>query len=117
MPDNIFLWLKLEDEFIVIMCKVNPYFIKYVQQDGEKKFPHLRLLKSLYGFIEFAFLWFNLYKDTMKAEGSELNPYEKGTANKMMNGKNYTIQWSVDNKKVTYIRKYLITKVVNITRK
>ena len=63
VPEDKFVLLKLEDEFVDIMCEVKPDFIKDVQQKGEKKILYLRLLKSLYGCIESALLWYNLYKD------------------------------------------------------
>ena len=64
-----------------IMCEVNPKFINYVQQESKKKVLYLRLLKALYGCIESALMWYNLYKNTLEKEGFVLNPYDKCTAN------------------------------------
>ena len=52
MPEDKFVLLKLEDDFIYIMCEVNLEFIKDIQQKGKKKVLYLRLLKALYGCIE-----------------------------------------------------------------
>ena len=60
MPEYKFVLLKLEYEFVDIMCEVNPEFIKDVQKEGKKKVLYLRVLKVLYGCIESAFLWYNL---------------------------------------------------------
>ena len=76
-----------------------------------------KILKSLYGCIESALMWYILYKDTLKEEGFELNPYDKCTANKIINDKHCTIQWYVDDNKVTYFSEDMITGVVNFTKK
>ena len=98
------------------MREVNPEFIKEVQQEGKKKLLYLRALKALYICIESALLWYNLYTDTMEKEGFVLNIYDKCTAYKMINRKQYTIQWYIDNNKVTHISEEVITEVIYITK-
>ena len=56
IPEDKFVLLNFEDEFVDIICEVNPEFIKDVQQEGKKKKLYLRLLKSLNGCFEYAFL-------------------------------------------------------------
>ena len=46
-----------------------------------------------------------------------MNPYEKCTANKIINGKYCTIQWYMDNNKVTHDSEDVITGVIDITKK
>ena len=53
----------------------------------------------------------------MKNEGFVFNPYDKCTANKTINGKKCTIQWHVDDNKVTHISEPVITGVIDITKK
>ena len=46
-----------------------------------------------------------------------MNPYEKCTRNKMINVKQCTIQWYVDNNKVTHVSKDVITGFRDTTKK
>ena len=48
--------------------------------------------QSVYGCIESAMLWYNLYTSTLQGMGFELNPYDLCVANKMINGKQCTIE-------------------------
>ena len=48
--------------------------------------------------------------------GLDLYPYEKCTANAIINAKQCTIQWYVDNNKVTYFSEDTITGVSNIMK-
>ena len=46
-----------------------------------------------------------------------LDTYYKCTANKTINDKQCTIQWYVDDNKVTHVSEYVITGVINIMKK
>ena len=65
IPGENILLIKLEDEFVSIMCEVNPEFINDVQREENKNLPYLRVLKALYRCIDSALLCYNIYKDTL----------------------------------------------------
>ena len=90
------------------MYEVNPEFINDVQQEVKKKVLHLRVLKALYGCIKLALPWYNLYKDTPEKGGFVLNTYGNFTANKIINGNQCTIQYYVDDNKVTHVSEGVI---------
>ena len=52
----------------------------------------------------------------MEKEGFVLNTYDKCTENKMINGKQCTIQWYVDNNKVIHVSADVIKEVIYITK-
>ena len=62
-------------------------------------------------------MWYNIYMYNMEKEGFVFNPYGKCTANKMINGKQCTIQWYADDNKVTHVSEDVITRVIDITKK
>jgi len=85
--------MKLRDEFVDIMCDVNPEYKKFVKVIGGKKLFYLRVLRAIYGCIESELLWYYLFSSTLVQMGFTLNPYAKCVANKMVNGKQMTIVW------------------------
>ena len=58
--DN-FLLVRIIDEFVDVICEVNPEYISYVIYDNGKKVLCLNILRSIYGCIESALLWYKLY--------------------------------------------------------
>ena len=62
-------------------------------------------------------MWYNLYKDTPPNDFFELIPYEKCTANKIFHFKQCTIQWYLNDNKITYVSEDVITGVIDTTRK
>jgi hypothetical protein len=56
-----FTLLKMEGESVEIMCNVCEDYIKYVGHENGKKVLYLKLLKALYGCVESALLWYELF--------------------------------------------------------
>ena len=79
--------LKLRGHFVDIMCDINGEYRQYVRYEQGKKVLYLKVLRAIYSCIESALLWYNLYTQTLKAEGYILNEYDRCVANKNINGK------------------------------
>ena len=54
-------------------------------------------MKALYGMLKAALLWYKKFCSELEAEGYVFNPYDPCVANKMINGKQKTICWYVDD--------------------
>jgi hypothetical protein len=105
--------LKLEGAFVDIMCEVNPEYLPDVRFENGKKVLYLRVLKALYGCIESALLWYNLFKSTLEGMGFVVNPYDRCVANATINGKQCTIVWYVDDNKLSHMSEDVITEVID----
>jgi len=98
--DRVFM--KLRGQFVDIMCDVNPEYKQFVTTEGPKhqKVLYLWVLWAIYGCIQSALLWYDLYVNTLEKLGFAINPYDRCVANKMINGRQCTIVFYVDNNKV-----------------
>ena len=74
VPDNKFVLLKIEGAFVDIMCEVNPEYKEDVRMENGKKVLYTRILKALYGMIESALLWYQLYVGVLQKEGFKIKP-------------------------------------------
>ena len=79
--------MKLTGKCVNIMCEVNPEHEKNVVIENGKKVLYLETLRALYGCIESALRWYELYSETLSKEGFIINPYDKCVANKIITGK------------------------------
>jgi hypothetical protein len=96
---------------------VNPKYKKFVTHENGKRVLYLQLLKALYGCVQSALLWYDLFTNTLKNDGFELNPYDACVANKIVNGKQCTIVWYVDDNKISHVEEAVVTKVVKMIEK
>ena len=112
-PDHKFVLIKFEGEFIDIMIEVNPIYASEVRVENGKKVLYVQLLRALYGCMESALLWYQLYTERLQELGFEINPYDKCVANKQINGKQCTIAFYVDDNKVSHEDPEVVTQVIN----
>ena len=117
MPPNKRVLLKLKGQFVDIMCKVNPEYQKYVRYEGRTKVLYLKVLRAIYGCLESALLWYNLYSTTLKNMGFVLNPYDLCVANKTVNGSQCTVVFYVDDNKVSHKEPGVVDEVINELKK
>jgi len=113
MPDDKFAILKTEGEFVDIMCEVNPEYKDDVRYEKGKKVLYIQILRALYGMIESALLWYNLYTEVLHKEGFEINAYDRCVANKFITGKQCTIAWYVDNNILSHVETSVVDSVID----
>ena len=104
--------LILRGDLVDIMCQVSQEYKKYVVHVNGKKVLYLRVLRALYGCLESAMLWYKLYSETLQKMGFILNPYDGCVANKVINGKQCTIAFYVDDNKISHEDPEVVTQVI-----
>ena len=112
MLEGKFILLNIEGDFFDIMCEVNPEHKKTVHVDNGVKVIYLRLIKYLYGCMEYALLWYDLYSKTLKSPGFLINPYDRYIANSTIQYNQFTIAWYVDNNKVSHVDEEVNTRII-----
>ena len=117
IPEDKKVLMKLRDEFVDIMCTVNPQHTKNIVYENGRKVLYIRVLRAVYRAIESALLWYNLYRDTLLELGFEVNPYDKCVANKVINGSQCTIVWYVDDNKVSHVDPKVVDEILKIMEK
>jgi hypothetical protein len=63
----------------------------------------VKLLKALYGTLQAAMLFWKDLTKNLEEWGFEINPYDWCVANKMIDGKQCTIVWHVDDLKISHV--------------
>ena len=76
----------------------------------------MKVLRGIYVCIESSLQWYNLYTQTLKAEGYILNEYDRCVANQNVNGKKCTVVWYVDNNKASHIDSRIIDDLLGIIK-
>ena len=110
MPEEHRVMLKLKGRFVDIMCTVNEDFKRHILYENGVKVLYLRVLRAIYGCIRSALLWYNLYSETLVKEGYKINPYDRCVANKLINGRQCTLVWYVDDNKISHVDPEVVTE-------
>ena len=116
MPKEKKLLMKFRDKFVDIMCEVNPEYKQFVIEENGKRVLYIKIIRAIYGCIESALLWYELYVKVLKGMGFVLNPYDKCVANKMINKKQCTIAWYVDDNKISHVDPAVVTQILDAVK-
>ena len=105
--------IKFEGEIAELLVKVDPeLYTKYVEIEKGKKVIYAKLQKALYGTLQAALLfWKDLSGFLVNQLGFTLNPYDTCVANKMINGKQCTICWHVDDLKLSHVEQDVLETI------
>ena len=117
-----YLSAEMDDEVFMIfrgimaelMVAADPkLYRKYISYDNNgKAILYVRVKKALYGCLKSALLFYEKLVKDLGAYGFEINPYDPCVANKMVNGKQLTITWHVDDLKISHVNRNVVSNTI-----
>ena len=105
--------MKLTGEVVDIMGDLDPSYQEYVGIENRRKTLYVRLVKALYGCIQSALRWYELFSSTLVNQGFVLNPYDACVANKIVNDKQLTVAWYVDDLKISHEDSEIVSSTIS----
>ncbi len=105
--------MKMNGVLAELMVKMDPkIYPKYVTIEKGRQVLYLRLQKALYGMMKSALLFYRKLIKELKEMGFEINPYDLCVANKLVDGKQMTVRWHVDDLMISHVNQDKILKFV-----
>ena len=96
--------LKIRGPLVDILIAIDPEMYEpYVTYERGEKILYCNVLKAIYGMLTSALLFYKKWRNDLLSIGYKLNPYDPCIANKMINGKQHTIAWHVDDLKISHV--------------
>jgi hypothetical protein len=108
--------LRMDGPMADLLVKVNPEkYREFVAKDHTgKSVIYVELKKALYGTLQAALLfWENLSSFLIDDLGFTINKYDRCTVNKIINGKQCTIIWHVDDLKLLHIDPKVLEYIIS----
>jgi hypothetical protein len=105
----------LQGQLADLMVQVDPeVYGPYVRKTAKgESILYVKMLKAMYGLLRSALLFYlKLVKDLIDY-GFELNPYDPCIANKIVNGKQMTVAWHVDDLKVSHMEEAVVDGLIS----
>ena len=94
--------MKIQGALIDILCNMSPEIYEpYVifEKNNGQKILYVRILKDLYRMLSASLLYYKKFRKDIESIGFEVNPYDAYVANRIINGKQHTVAWNVDDLK------------------
>ena len=96
---------------MLVELDYNLYHDKVVHEKNDKVL-YVHVKKAIYGMIQSSLMFYKKLRADLESEGFKINPYDPCIANKMVNGKQMTIAWHVDDLKVSHKHEKEVDKFI-----
>jgi hypothetical protein len=96
--------MKIRGQLVDILCEIDPIYKEYVVYENGQKVLYVHITKAIYGLLVSAMLFYKKLMKDLQGYGFEINPYDPCVANKMVNGKQLTVSWHVDDLKSSHVK-------------
>jgi hypothetical protein len=96
--------MKIRGALVDMLCDLDPeLYTQYVVYENGEKVLYVEVLKALYGMLEAALLFYKKLRNDLETIGFKVNPYDPCVANRMIDQKQHTITWHVDDLKSSHV--------------
>ena len=107
-------FMKIEGKMVDILTRLDPeLYEKHIIFENGHKVLYVKLKKELYGTLQASMLFWKNLTGTLIDMGFEINPYDWCVANKVVNGKQLTISWHIDELKISHVDAKVVTECID----
>ena len=78
-------------------------YAPYVVYEDKNKILYVAMEKALYGMLQSSLLYYKKFRKDIESIGFVVNPYDPCVANRIVNGKQHTVTWHVDDLKSSHV--------------
>lgn len=107
--------MRIEGPLALLLIKINPKKYKpFMVGEPGKEVIYVQLKKALYGTLQAALLFWQDLTSKLVKWGFEINPYDTCVANKMVDGKQCTVLWHVNDIKISHVSLDIVESVLKL---
>ena len=109
--------IQVRGYLVDVLCEIDPNYKKFVtyNKKGEKQLL-LRCWNAIYGTIIASLLYYNKFVKTLHRNDFELNPYDPCIGNRMVEGKQQSCCFHVDDCMITHVDAKVNSKFIKTLR-
>ena len=94
--------MQMRGKVVDILCQIDPLYKDYVIEEQGQSMVYVHITKAIYGLLVSAMLFYEKLATDLQKEGYIINPYNPCVANKIIDGRQHTVSWHVDDLKFSH---------------
>jgi hypothetical protein len=107
-------YLKFEGVMVDMICEIRPEYRKLIKTTKSgRKWLFGKVTKAIYGTLLGARLFYDKLRSFLEPIKFVVNDYDECTFNKMIDGKQCTIQFHVDDLKISHVKQSVLDNVID----
>jgi hypothetical protein len=105
--------VRFNGKMVDLLLEIDPaMYGPCVTTEGKEKVMYVELLKALYGTVRAARLFWEKLTGKLQEWGFTPNPYDPCVMNKMVDGKQLTVAWHVDDLKISHVESAVVDEFI-----
>ena len=105
--------MKVKGRLADMLVEIDPEtYLPFLTKENGISVLYLEILKALYGMLVSSLLFYRKLRKDLEQLGFRVNPYDICVANKLINGKQFTVLWHVDDLKISHKDKTEVDKFI-----
>jgi hypothetical protein len=102
--------MKISGVLVSILCELDATYKEFVVYERKNPLPvlYVHVGMAINGMLVSAMLFYKKLAADLQGYGFEINPYDPCVANKMVNSKQLTVPWHVDDLKISHMEPKLV---------
>ena len=97
-----------------MLCELDEEkYRSFVTMEKGKKVLRLIVHRAMHGLVQSPMLWYKKWRQDIESQGFTVNPCDPCVAKKMVNGKQLTLLWHVDDVKISHMEEKVVTEFIN----
>ena len=96
--------MTIRGPLVEMLLELSPEtYADYVVYEGRSKILYVVMEKALYGMLQSSMLYYKKFRKDLESIGFKVNPYDPCVANRIVNGKQHTVTWHIDDLKSSHV--------------
>ena len=96
--------MKLRGALVDMLIDIRPgKYEEFIVYERNQKVLYVKMLKALYGMLKASILYYKKFRTDIESIGYLVNPVDACVANTIINGKQHTLTWHVDDVKASHV--------------
>ena len=96
--------MKIRGALVGILIEMDHQkYAQYVSHEAKGDVIYVVMSKALYGMLESSLLYYKKFRNDIEGRGYTVNPYDACVANKVVEDKQHTVCWHVDDLKASHV--------------
>ncbi len=95
--------MKIRGPMVNMLLDIEDDYKDYLVMENGVPVLYVHILRAIYGMLMSGLLFYKKFRKAIESQGYIVNPYDPCVANKMIEGKQHTISWHVDDLKASHV--------------
>ena len=95
--------MKIRGAMVNMLVELDPSYQEFVTKENNQPILYVHIQRAIYGMLMSGLLYYKKFRASVERIGYKVNPYDPCVANKIIDGKQHTILWHVDDVKSSHM--------------